>query len=43
MRLILIYLSTIFMILVFSGCDSNEAKTIVEDNKSFNELKSNEQ
>lgn len=39
MRLILIYLSTIFMILVFSGCDSNEAKTIVEDNKSFNELK----
>lgn len=39
MKKILMILTTIFVVLGFNACESDEAKTIIEDNKSFNELK----
>ena len=41
MRKYFLLISSIFVVLLFSGCgsESNEAKTIIEDNTSFDELK----
>lgn len=39
MKNIVLKFSLVFIISIFAGCGSDEAKTIVEDNKSFDKLK----